>query len=91
MNSPGHSDNVAEKLDVEKEYDGRGSTAVSTHDGVVINASGHKDQLKRQYGLLGICGLALNIDNAWIALGGSVSISIGKLSKLFKSHGIDGF
>ena len=27
--------------------------------GVALNASGHKDQLKRQYGLLGICGLAL--------------------------------
>jgi len=91
MNSSGYSDEVAEKLDVEKEYDGRGSTAVSTHDGVVINASGHKDQLKRQYGLLGICGLALNIDNAWIALGGSVSIAIGKLSQLSRNYGIDEF
>ncbi|KAF2662405.1 choline transport protein [Lophiostoma macrostomum CBS 122681] len=45
-------------------------------NGVRINASGHKDQLKRQYGLLALCGLALNIDNAWIALGGSVTISI---------------
>jgi choline transport protein len=27
--------------------------------GIALNASGHKDQLKRQYGLLGICGLAL--------------------------------
>jgi choline transport protein len=91
MNTSGYSDEVAEKLDVEKEYDGRGSTAVSTHDGVVINASGHKDQLKRQYGLLGICGLALNIDNAWIALGGSVSIAIGKLSQLSRNYGIDEF
>jgi choline transport protein len=79
MNSSEHSDRAAEKLDIEKEYEGRRSPAVSTHDGVVINASGHKDQLKRQYGLLGICGLALNIDNAWIALGGSVSIAIGTL------------
>ncbi|PVI06748.1 putative choline transport protein [Periconia macrospinosa] len=44
--------------------------------GEVINASGHKDQLKRQYGLVSICALALAIDNAWIALGGSVNISI---------------
>ncbi|KAF2006583.1 putative choline transport protein, partial [Amniculicola lignicola CBS 123094] len=49
---------------------------VSIENGVPVNASGHKDQLKRQYGLLGICGLALNIDNAWIALGGSVTIAI---------------
>lgn len=78
MKSSRRSSGVAENLDVEKDYEGRGSAAISTHEGVVINASGHKDQLKRQYGLLGICGLALNIDNAWIALGGSVSIAIGK-------------
>lgn len=44
-----------------------------------VNASGHKDQLRRQYRLLALCALALNIDNAWIALGGSVTIAIGKL------------
>lgn len=44
-----------------------------------VNASGHKDQLKRQYRLLALCALALNIDNAWIALGGSVTIAIGEL------------
>ena len=42
-----------------------------------FNASGHRDQLKRQYGLLSICGLALAIDNAWVALGGSITVSIG--------------
>ncbi|KAK4998864.1 hypothetical protein LTR66_001997 [Elasticomyces elasticus] len=41
-----------------------------------INASGHQDQLQRHYGLLSICGLALTIDNAWVALGGSLSIAI---------------
>jgi choline transport protein len=56
----------------------------STEDGIdfavgqVVNASGHKDQLKRQYGLVTICALALTVDNAWIALGGSVTISIGE-------------
>lgn len=49
--------------------------------GQVVNASGHKDQLKRQYGLVAICALALTVDNAWIALGGSVDISIGKQSQ----------
>ena len=46
------------------------------HGGEIINASGHPDQLKRQYGLLSICGLALTIDNAWVALGGSIAVSI---------------
>ncbi|KAF2112027.1 putative choline transport protein [Lophiotrema nucula] len=61
---------------MDEEFARRRGTIVSIEDGVAINASGHKDQLKRQYGLLGICGLALNIDNAWIALGGSVTIAI---------------
>lgn len=53
------------------------STSVISKTGVVVNASGHKDQLHRQYGLLSICGLALTIDNAWVALGGSLTVSIG--------------
>jgi hypothetical protein len=61
----------------EEELEQRRGTVVDFQEGTALNASGHKDQLKRQYGLLGICGLALNIDNAWIALGGSVTISIG--------------
>ena len=46
--------------------------------GEIVNASGHRDQLKRQYGLLSICGLALTIDNAWVALAGSIAISISQ-------------
>jgi len=51
-------------------------TPIISREGEVINASGHKDQLARQYGLLSICGLALTIDNAWVALGGSLTISL---------------
>lgn len=36
-----------------------------------LNASGHRDQLQRGYGFFSICGLALNVDVAWIALGTS--------------------
>lgn len=50
--------------------------SVVTKDGQIVNASGHRDQLQRQYGLLSICGLALTIDNAWVALGGSLTVSI---------------
>jgi len=45
-------------------------------DGVVVNASGYKDQLQRQYGLVGLAGIALTVDNAWVALGSSISVSI---------------
>ncbi|THG97922.1 hypothetical protein EW026_g4164 [Hermanssonia centrifuga] len=40
-----------------------------------VNASGHRDQLDRQYSLLSICATALTIDNAWPVLGGSVAIA----------------
>lgn len=46
-------------------------------DGTIVNASGWTDQLERQYGLLGLCGIALTVDNAWVALGSSISVSIG--------------
>ena len=49
--------------------------------GEVVNASGHRDQLQRHYGLLSICGLALTIDNAWVALGGSIAVSISPPSQ----------
>jgi hypothetical protein len=44
--------------------------------GEVVNASGNRDQLQRQYGLLSICGLALTVDNAWVALGTSLITAI---------------
>ncbi|KAK5443446.1 hypothetical protein LTS15_010591 [Exophiala xenobiotica] len=49
---------------------------VITLNGQIINASGHADQLQRQYGLLSILGLALTVDNAWVALGTSLAVSI---------------
>ncbi|KAH8694582.1 amino acid/polyamine transporter I [Ilyonectria robusta] len=43
---------------------------------VRINASGHKDQLARQYGLVGLTGIAVTVNNAWVVLGSSISVSI---------------
>ncbi|MCJ1306889.1 hypothetical protein MMC25_000533 [Agyrium rufum] len=62
--------------DVEKSDGVDRRVSLAEVDGDTVNASGHKDQLKRQYGLLSICGLALTIDNAWVALGGSIIVSI---------------
>jgi len=61
--------------DLLKEAADRRTSLVSK-EGTLVNASGHKDQLQRQYGLLSICGLALNIDNAWIAFGGTLSVAV---------------
>jgi hypothetical protein len=49
-------------------------------EGEEVNASGHRDQLQRQYSIWSICGLALTIDNAWVALGGSIVVAVGMLS-----------
>jgi len=57
-------------------YASNRDTTIVTKEGDVVNASGHRDQLQRHYGLLSICGLALTIDNAWVALGGSLTVSI---------------
>ena len=51
-------------------------TTIVSKEGTIVNASGHEDQLQRQYGLLAVCGLALCIDNAWIAFGGSLSVAV---------------
>jgi len=48
-------------------------------EGEEVNASGHPDQLQRQYSIWSICGLALTIDNAWVALGGSIVVAVGML------------
>jgi hypothetical protein len=55
---------------------GPGEDVAITLDGQIVNASGHRDQLQRGYGLLSICGLALSVDNAWVALGTSLTIAI---------------
>lgn len=51
-------------------------TSIVSGEGHIVNASGHRDQLQRQYGLWSICGLGLTIDNAWIAFGGSLAVSV---------------
>ncbi|KAK1755017.1 putative amino acid transporter [Echria macrotheca] len=51
-------------------------TVAAVENGVIVNASGYRDQLKRQYGLVGLAGIAVTVDNAWVALGSSISVSI---------------
>jgi choline transport protein len=60
-------------------FEGRGGTILSVVEGEEVNASGHRDQLQRQYSIWSICGLALTIDNAWVALGGSIVVAVGMM------------
>jgi hypothetical protein len=38
----------------------------------VVNASGHKQELDRSFGLWSICSISVCTDNAWAAGGGSL-------------------
>lgn len=40
--------------------------------GGLINASGHRQELDRNFSLINICGLGVTTGNTWIALGGSI-------------------
>lgn len=44
----------------------------TSSDGSEINASGHRQELSRNFGLLSICGLAVTTGNTWVAQGGSL-------------------
>lgn len=43
---------------------------------VVINASGHVEELDRRFNLLSVAGLGLTVGNVWPALGGSILVAI---------------
>ena len=65
----------------------RDEIVAAVENGVVVNASGYRDQLKRQYSLLGLAGIAITVDNAWIALGSSISVSI----RTYRAHEVTPF
>lgn len=55
----------------------RSPTAESTSDKgtELVNASGHRQELQRNFGLISICAIAITTGNTWIAQGGSVVCS----------------
>ncbi|GJD00763.1 amino acid permease [Colletotrichum higginsianum] len=54
------------------------STAQSAdqHDNVAINASGHVQELERNFSLLSLAGVGLVVGNVWPAIGGSILVAI---------------
>jgi hypothetical protein len=48
-----------EKVHSGHEFEVKTGTIVDIIDGVEVNASGHKDELVRQYSIWSLCGLAL--------------------------------
>lgn len=52
-------------------------TAQEASANELINASGHKQELERNFSLLNLCGVAITTGNTWTAIGGSVvSVSL---------------
>ena len=83
------SDVKAPESDQEKGSLPLADDNVDTTLGVVteiVNASGHRDQLDRQYGILSICGMALTVDNAWVAIGTSLNVAICKFCGAWRSQ-----
>ncbi|KAF5023083.1 hypothetical protein F66182_4840 [Fusarium sp. NRRL 66182] len=54
---------VLEKGEIQE-----GDSTTVTEQGSILNASGHVDQLTRQYGLVGLTGIAVTVNNAWVVL-----------------------
>lgn len=62
----------------------------TTVNEVPINASGHSEQLERNYGLLSMTGLAICSGSTWVTFGGaivSVSIHISQDATLMSTDG----
>ena len=50
--------------------------AVSIERGELVNASGHVQQLDRNFNLLTLAGVGLVVGNVWPAVGGSILVAI---------------
>ncbi|KAJ6550172.1 choline transport protein [Mycena capillaripes] len=74
--SKGYRDETKSDNEKNAQEDIVTSTEVGAARRGRVNASGHVDELDRQYGLLSICATALTIDSAWLALGGSITIAV---------------
>ncbi|KAL2214427.1 amino acid transporter [Sarocladium strictum] len=49
---------------------------LTQHSSVVINASGHVQELKESFSLLSLAGLGLVVGNVWPAVGGSILVAV---------------
>ncbi|KAL5120446.1 hypothetical protein ACEQ8H_001736 [Pleosporales sp. CAS-2024a] len=63
---------MEEKSDETPRFEADDAVAV----GEVLNASGHKQELERQFGLLSISSIGITTGNVWAALGGSIVIAL---------------
>lgn len=62
-------------MDVEKPLSGEVVRPTESPE-ELINASGHKQELERNFSLLSLCAAAITTGNTWVALGGSIVFAI---------------
>ena len=65
------ADNHDEKV-TTAAIDSYSSSTETPPDTGLVNVSGHKQELERNFGLISLCGLGITSGNTWIALGGAV-------------------
>jgi choline transport protein len=74
MATSASSPSPAAALDEKAEKNGPAEPNVET--GEVLNASGHVQELDRNFSLLAVCSVGITTGNTWAALGGSIVIAI---------------
>lgn len=60
------------EADPKQKIDSAEIAPKGPESGVLINASGHPQELERNFKLINICALGVTSGNTWIALGGSI-------------------
>ena len=61
-----YSEKISEKMQATEPY------AEEKQEGEQVNASGHRQEVDRNFSLISLCAIAVTTGNTWIAQGGSV-------------------
>lgn len=68
-------------MTLSEKQDSKGGAVIETNDSSrsleqpqegLINASGHVQELQRQFSLLSLCSVAITTGNTWVAIGGGI-------------------
>lgn len=62
--------------EIPQEQTGVTETTAEDQPQELINASGHRQEVERNFSLLSICAIAVTTGNTWIAQGGSVVVAL---------------
>ena len=67
---------MAEVKQPRQDESSTGSSQTTPEEGTIINASGHAQELQRNFSLLSLAGVGLVVGNVWPAIGGSILVAI---------------